>query len=133
MLPAIAELTEQEDPAVALAEFLERVPELPAERSRPVLERLVLIYLTRAKYKDSVYDPVAAFHLANGAILKKINAFANLSQYGMRASYGCMVNYLYDPDQVEANHERFVNTGEIIMSKELLRESQRLEGLAARS
>lgn len=129
----MTEMTGEEDPGAALAVLLQRLPELPADQCRPVLERLVLIYLTQARYKDGVYDPVAMFHLSNGAILEKINPFANVTDYGMRASYGCMVNYLYDPEQVEANHERFVNEGIIAMSKELQRESQRLEGLAGRS
>ena len=129
LLPEIEKITEETEPATALATFLQRVSVLPQDETRPILERLVLIYLTQAKYKDSVYDSVAAFHLANGAILKRINPFANVTEYGLRASYGCMVNYLYDPEQVEANHEQFVNSGVITMSKTLSREAQRIAGL----
>ena len=54
-------------------------------------------------------DPVARFHLDNGAKLERINALANLSPQGLKQSAGLMVNYLYDLDRVEQSHEDFVN------------------------
>ena len=54
-------------------------------------------------------DPVARFHLDNGAKLERINALANLSHQGLKQSAGLMVNYLYDLDRVEQSHEDFVN------------------------
>ena len=54
-------------------------------------------------------DPVARFHLDNGARLERINAQANLSSQGLKQSAGLMVNYLYDLDRVERSHEDFVN------------------------
>ncbi len=54
-------------------------------------------------------DPVARFHLDNGAKLERINAEANLSAPGLKQSAGIMVNYLYDLDRVEQSHEDFVN------------------------
>ncbi len=53
-------------------------------------------------------DPVARFHLDNGAKLERINALANLSSQGLKQSAGLMVNYLYDLDRVEQSHEDFV-------------------------
>ncbi|MDB5365497.1 MAG: Malonyl-CoA decarboxylase, partial [Rhodospirillales bacterium] len=53
-------------------------------------------------------DPVARFHLSNGARLERIHARADLSEKGLRESFGVMVNYLYDPGTIEANHETFV-------------------------
>jgi malonyl-CoA decarboxylase len=61
-------------------------------------------------------DPVARFHLNNGARLERINAMADLSRKGLRQSHGLMVNYLYDLDEIEANHERFV-AGEVTASR----------------
>ncbi len=61
-------------------------------------------------------DPVARFHLNNGARLERINFAADLSRKGLRQSFGLMVNYLYDLDQFEANHERFVG-GEVNASR----------------
>ena len=61
-------------------------------------------------------DPVARFHLNNGARLERINGDADLSRKGLRQAYGLMVNYLYDLEEIEANHEKFV-TGEVSASK----------------
>ena len=54
-------------------------------------------------------DPVARFHLNNGARLERINAQADLSRKALRQSHGLMVNYLYDLDEIENNHEAFVS------------------------
>ncbi len=61
-------------------------------------------------------DPVARFHLNNGARLERINPAADLSRKGLRQSFGLMVNYLYDLERIEANHERFV-AGEVAASR----------------
>jgi malonyl-CoA decarboxylase len=53
-------------------------------------------------------DPVAKFHLGNGARLERINWLGNPAARGMAESYGIMVNYLYDLATIEANHEAFV-------------------------
>jgi len=58
-------------------------------------------------------NPVAKFHLDNGARLNRINWAADLSRKGLRQSAGLMVNYLYDLDDVEENHEAFLNAGVI--------------------
>ena len=52
-------------------------------------------------------DPVARFHIGNGAILERINLNADKSEKGFDQSYGVMANYLYDLDIVEENHELF--------------------------
>lgn len=54
-------------------------------------------------------DPVARFHLDNGARLERINALANVSAKGLKQSAGLMVNYLYNLNRVEQSHEDFVN------------------------
>jgi len=54
-------------------------------------------------------DPVARFHLDNGARLERLNALANVSAKGLKQSAGLMVNYLYDLERVEQSHEDFVN------------------------
>ncbi len=54
-------------------------------------------------------DPVARFHLDNGARLERINALGNVSSKGLKQSAGLMVNYLYNLDRVEQSHEDFVN------------------------
>jgi malonyl-CoA decarboxylase len=64
-------------------------------------------------------DPVARFHLNNGARLERINWLADLSKKGLRESLGLMVNYLYEPRSIEDNHEKFVH-GEIVASRRVL-------------
>ena len=86
------------------------------------LERLALAYLTRARRSGKLYDPVATFHLSNGARLERINAFGNLRPYGLEASYGVTVNYRYLPEELEENHERFVRGGQIRVPSGLYRE-----------
>ena len=65
-------------------------------------------YLTISDRKDGMpNDPVARFHIGNGASLERVNLNADLSQKGLSQSYGIMANYLYDLDVVEENHEAF--------------------------
>ena len=52
-------------------------------------------------------DPVARFHLDNGARLERLNPRADLSAKGLQQSHGLMVNYLYDLDRIETHHEQF--------------------------
>jgi malonyl-CoA decarboxylase len=85
------------------------------------LERLALAYLTQVHHNGKLYDPVATFHLSNGARLERINAFGNLRPYGLQASFGVTVNYRYLPAELEENHERFVR-GEIQVSNGLIAE-----------
>jgi malonyl-CoA decarboxylase len=75
-------------------------------------------YLARCSATPSG-DPVARFHLDNGARLERINLGADPSDKGLRESLGVMVNYLYDLDAVEANHERFLR-GEVVCSRQVL-------------
>ena len=52
-------------------------------------------------------DPVARFHLGNGAALERLNWMGDTSQAGMARSAGLMVNYVYRLNEVERNHERY--------------------------
>jgi malonyl-CoA decarboxylase len=61
-------------------------------------------------------DPVARFHLGNGAQLERINWPADLSASGLKSSLGAMVNYAYRLEDIEKNHEAFVENGEISSS-----------------
>ena len=62
-------------------------------------------------------DPVARFHLGNGASLEEINYLGDASLNGIRLSAGLMVNYLYDLDKVEQNHELYISEKKINISK----------------
>ena len=78
---------------------------------------LCAFYLARARRDDQLLDPVARFHLRNGARLERINWAADLSPQGVAGSCGIMVNYVYRLDQVERNHEDFVNKGRVVSSR----------------
>ena len=86
------------------------------------LRRLALAYLALARRDNKPYDPVAHFHLSNGARLDRINTFANLSPRGLQESAGMMVNYRYAPEEFESNHEAFMHRMEVPLSKKLARE-----------
>jgi len=81
------------------------------------LTRLCATYLMdRTEGSELARDPVARFHLNNGAKLERINWLADISKKGLRESLGLMVNYLYEPRAIEGNHEKFVR-GEIVASR----------------
>jgi malonyl-CoA decarboxylase len=87
-----------------------------AHAVRPILLRLCAEYLCDGGKGKSRLDPVARFHLGNGARLERINWMGNPGKRGLQESYGIMVNYLYDPATIEANHEAFVKKGSVIRS-----------------
>jgi len=90
-------------------------PDQASEKEKNALLCLASIYLGLGSAAREG-NPVAKFHLGNGAKLHQINWAGDLSRKGLRQSAGLMVNYLYDLGNVEENHERFAN-GEIVYSK----------------
>jgi malonyl-CoA decarboxylase len=76
---------------------------------------LTAFYLAHESVKPHG-DPVARFHLDNGARLERLNANANLSSNGLKQSAGLMVNYLYDLTRIEACHNLFVQ-GKVVTSR----------------
>jgi malonyl-CoA decarboxylase len=98
---------------------------------RSVVEPLAAYYFLKARTpKGRLIDSVARFHLGNGARLERIDWLGDLSPKAMRESAGIMVNYLYRLEDIEKNHEAYVNQDEIAASsavKRLLKsESRRL-------
>ncbi len=87
------------------------------EEEKAALMRLCFIYLTQETCNKEG-DAVAKFHLSNGAQLYNINWAADLSKKGVAQSSSLMVNYLYELDSVENNHEAFVNKN-VIFAKSL--------------
>ena len=83
------------------------------------LKRLAAEYLTRPDDGSGAIDPVARFHLGNGARLERINWLGNTSERGIEEILGLMANYLYDPDAIEANHEAFMHGGKVARSAEI--------------
>lgn len=79
----------------------------PDANALPLAQRAAQ-YLTQTKRKNGrPVDPVARFHLGNGAALHAIHENANASHEGAMQSHGVMVNYLYDLAQVDARAEAF--------------------------
>ncbi|PNU04169.1 malonyl-CoA decarboxylase [Novosphingobium guangzhouense] len=82
------------------------------------LRRLAAHYLVEAKGKgNQPLDPVARFHLGNGARLEAIHANADLSANGQKQAHGVMVNYLYDLAYIEANVFALTELGTVATSK----------------
>lgn len=94
------------------------VTEAPEDRAR--LLALAAHYLLDAKRGTGApLDPVARFHLGNGAMIHHLHADADISAKGMAQSFGVMVNYLYDLSKVSQNHDRFATTGKISAAAEI--------------
>jgi malonyl-CoA decarboxylase len=112
-----------DDAAAALAALLrgDRCWEDPdrAEALRAPLTRLCAEYLTASNGGRGPRDPVARFHLGNGARLERVNWLGNTAPRGMRESHGLMVNYLYGLQSIEANHEAFVRSGTVARSAQV--------------
>ena len=101
---------------VALEDQWAENPETAA-RMRKALEPLAAHYFLKVRRPDGrVVDPVARFHLGNGARLERINPMGDLSEKGLVESYGVMVNYQYDLAEIERNHEAFANQNVVAAS-----------------
>ena len=79
--------------------------------------KLCAHYLLNVKSRDLPLDPVARFHLGNGALLHGLHGGADLSSRGREQSGGIMVNYLYDLGRIEINHEALFDEGKVAVSK----------------
>jgi malonyl-CoA decarboxylase len=89
--------------------------------ARAALERVLVplaahYFLAARTASGRIVDPVARFHLGNGARLERIDAFGDLSETALAQSHGLMVNYLYDLADIEENHEAFANKNEVVAS-----------------
>ena len=88
-----------------------------AERVRAALVPAAAYYFLKAKTpKGRPVDPVARFHLGNGARLERLNFLGDVSVNGLRQSHGLMVNYLYALNEIERNHEAFAERGTVAAS-----------------
>ena len=114
----------------ALSDVLDRPTPAAIGPWRQQLTVLAARYLVDEKRGDRPVDPVARFHLANGARIERINWMGDLSDKGLRESAGLMVNYLYRLGDIAGNHEAFVTQGRIAASGDVraLARSARREG-----
>jgi malonyl-CoA decarboxylase len=89
------------------------------------LMRLCADYLLHAKQGKAPLDPVARFHLANGAQLHRLNWRGDTSEAGLRRSFGIMANYLYRMSDLERNYEAYTRDYTIASSNDVTRLARR--------
>lgn len=87
-----------------------------AESLRGPLMQQAARYLAQARRGERALDPVAHFHLSNGAEMAQLNWLADCSEKGLQQSAGLMVNYRYQLVQVEQNSERYLTHGDVCTS-----------------
>jgi malonyl-CoA decarboxylase len=93
-----------------------------AQALRAPLLRLAARYLlTEKTARGRALDPVAHFHLTNGARMERLDWLADLAPKGMQQSAGIMINYLYRLSEIEANHEAYTGEGRVAASTALTR------------
>lgn len=92
------------------------------EAVEEALTRAAAYYFLHAKTPRGLpVDPVARFHLGNGARLERLNFLGDVGENGIRQAYGLMVNYLYDLDHIERNHEAFAQNRTVVASNAIKR------------
>jgi len=88
-----------------------------ASQLQDIVKRAAAWYFLRARNDRGLpVDAVARFHLGNGARLERINWLADTSDKAMAQSHGLMVNYLYDVDDIEKNHETYAEGRTVVAS-----------------
>ncbi|WP_410217419.1 malonyl-CoA decarboxylase domain-containing protein [Paracoccus sp. (in: a-proteobacteria)] len=115
---------QQDDRARALSEALEKedwqTDEVVAAQLRPEVEAIAARYIVAEKGKGGQpADPVARFHLGNGASAHRLNWPADFAPSAVKAAHGLMINYLYELDRIESRHEAFVRDGTVAHGPQL--------------
>jgi malonyl-CoA decarboxylase len=80
----------------------------------PLMRAAAWYYLRARTPRGTPLDSVARFHLGNGARLERINLVADTSERALRQSHGIMVNYLYDLEHIEKNHEAYAQQRQVV-------------------
>jgi len=123
----ISKLSEKSDTNKAILELLSNKnwyenKEIEKTLKMPLL-KLCLHYLKEEKRQGKInaYDPVANFHLSNGAEIGQLNWLGDISENGMNQSFGVMVNYRYRLNKIVDNHEEYLSLGEVAVSKNVIK------------
>ena len=93
--------------------------EVTGRALREPLLRLCARYFLQRRDDGQPIDPVARFHLKNGARLEHVNWLGDRSEQGLKQAAGMMVNYRYSLEEIEANHEAYMKDGLMAMSPEV--------------
>jgi malonyl-CoA decarboxylase len=93
----------------------------PLPLKEPLLRAVAWYFLNAKTRNGAPLDAVARFHLGNGARLERINWLADTSERGLAQSHGVMVNYLYELDDIEKNHEAYAQQRTVVASNAVTR------------
>jgi len=96
-------------------------PELAEQVREPLIRAAAWYYVRARNGRGLPVDSVARFHLGNGARLERLDWLADTSERALKQSYGLMVNYLYDLDYIERNHEAYAQQRAIVASSAVTR------------
>jgi malonyl-CoA decarboxylase len=91
-------------------------PEIFGQLEEPLMRAAAWYFLRARNKRGAPVDPVARFHLGNGARLERINWLADTSDRAIAQADGLMVNYLYDLDDIEKNHEAYAEGRAVVAS-----------------
>jgi malonyl-CoA decarboxylase len=98
-----------------------RVPEIAEPMREPLLRAAAWYYVRGRNGRGWPVDAVARFHLGNGARLERLDWLADTSERALRQSCGLMVNYLYDLDYIERNHEAYAQQHAVVAASAVTR------------
>ncbi len=98
-----------------------REPDAPARIREPLLRAAAWYYLRARNGRGLPVDAVARFHLGNGARLERLDWLGDTSERALQQSCGLMVNYLYDLDYIEQNHEAYAQQNAVVAASSVSR------------
>jgi malonyl-CoA decarboxylase len=98
-----------------------RAPETAEKLREPMLRAAAWYYVRGRNSRGLPIDAVARFHLGNGARLERLDWFADTSERALAQSHGLMVNYLYDLDDIERNHEAYAQQHAVVAASAVTR------------
>jgi malonyl-CoA decarboxylase len=98
-----------------------RSPDIVERVREPFIRAAAWYYLRARNGRSLPVDSVARFHLGNGARLERLDWLADTSERALRQSYGLMVNYLYDLDYIERNHEAYAQHRAVVAASAVTR------------
>jgi malonyl-CoA decarboxylase len=112
-------LNDEDRVALAALDTLDwwRVPEIADKVREPLLRAAAWYYVRGRNGRGLPIDSVARFHLGNGARLEQLDWLGDTSERALAQSYGLMVNYLYDPEYIERNHEAYAQQRTVVAAK----------------
>ena len=98
-----------------------QLPEIRDPMREPLLRAAAWYFLRARSQRGAPVDAVARFHLGNGARLERLNWLGDATENGIKQSYGLMVNYLYDIEHIEKNHEAYAEGRSVVASNAVKR------------